>query len=372
VSGTVSEARAERRRLLAAGRPEAPPEVREGTLGQLTTAFFRAKVAILSPATLQAHEESYRLRIAETLGHLNVAGIDRAQCEVFLAKLVRESSSRQMVEKTIKALRAILKTGVEWGWLAENPAADLRLPRPDPSAAAAVKRVLDGDQLNDLFSAASANPRVESMLRMAGEAGLRRGEVIGLRWPDIDALARRVTVERAVWQERTRGPNGEPATKIVKGPKGGRSRRVAISDGIVGSLAEWYQRSVVEGGADATGYIWPGADGGPMGADTPGQALARVCDRAGLVENPRPERPKGETPRPFVGFHGLRHTAASIMLSRSVPLLVVSRQLGHRNPNVTAEVYAHLLHDAQLDDAMAAFSGYPSGVSAKMDRVSLG
>jgi hypothetical protein len=110
-----------------------------------------------------------------------------------------------------------------------------------------------------------------------------------------------------------------------------------------------------EGGADASGYVWPGRDGGPMSADSPGQALERVCDRAGLVENPKPARAKSEAPRPFVSFHGLRHTAASIVLAGGVPLLVVSRQLGHRNPNVTAEVYAHLLHDAQLDEAMSAF-----------------
>ena len=84
-----------------------------------------------------------------------------------------------------------------------------------------------------------------------------------------------------------------------------------------------------------------------MGGDSPGQTLERVLRRAGLV---------GAAGRPLVSFHGLRHTAASVMLARGVPLLVVSRQLGHRNPNVTAEVYAHLLHDAQLDDAMSAFT----------------
>ena len=355
VSGSVAEARAERRRLLAAGRPEPAtqePPAPPGVLDELAVAYFRAKSAVLAPATIQAHEESYRLRITTALGHLSVAEVDRATCEVYLAELVATSSSRQMVEKTIKALRAILKAGVEWGWAPQNPAAELRLPRPDASANSAVTRVLTVGQLAELFVAAAPNPRVESMLRMAGEAGLRRGEVIGLRWPDIDPAARRVSVERAVWQERTRGPNGEPGRKIVKGPKGARSRRVAISDGIVEALRRWHERSVVEGSADAGGYVWPGVDGGPMGADSPGQTLERVQRRVGLID---------AAGRPLVSFHGLRHTAASIMLSRGVPLLVVSRQLGHRNPNVTAEVYAHLLHDAQLDEAMSAFAPRTDG-----------
>ena len=129
---------------------------------------------MLSPATIQAHEESYRLRITKALGHLNAADIDRATCEIYLAELVAAASSRQMVEKTIKALRAIMKAGVEWGWMPRNPAAELRLPRPDPSANAAVTRVLTVGQLADLFTAAAPNPRVESMLRLAGEA--RRGD----------------------------------------------------------------------------------------------------------------------------------------------------------------------------------------------------
>ncbi len=58
---------------------------------------------------------------------------------------------------------------------------------------------------------------------------------------------------------------------------------------------------------------------------------------------------------PLVTPHGLRHTAASLMLAADVPLIVVSRQLGHANPNVTAQVYAHLLSDSQLDQAADAF-----------------
>ena len=59
--------------------------------------------------------------------------------------------------------------------------------------------------------------------------------------------------------------------------------------------------------------------------------------------------------RPLVTLHGLRHTAGSLMLAAGVPLIVVSRQLGHANPNITAQVYAHLLSDSQLDAAAAVF-----------------
>ncbi len=103
---------------------------------------------------------------------------------------------------------------------------------------------------------------------------------------------------------------------------------------------------MVEGGADAAGYVWPGRDGGTMDSIAAGQALACVLRRVGLVDR---------NERPLITFHGLRRTAAAIMLAHRMPLIVVSRQLGHANPNITAQVYVHLLSDAQLDDAVAVF-----------------
>lgn len=209
-------------------------------------------------------------------------------------------------------------------------------------------------QLAALFEEASSNARLETMFRMAGEAGLRRGEILGLRWPDLDLAARRVTVARAVWQEP--GIKGASPRRIIKAPKSGKTRRVAISQTLATRLADWYAESVVERGEAAVGYVWPGKGGDLMDSSTPARALLRVLDRCGFVANPKP-RKKSELPRGgLVSLHGLRHTAASIMLARGVPLIVVSRQLGHANPNITASVYAHLLGDEQLDLAAQVFA----------------
>ncbi len=83
---------------------------------------------------------------------------------------------------------------------------------------------------------ATGRVRVETMFRVTGEAGLRAGEVVGLRWPSVDA-GRRLTVERSVWQET--GRNGAPPRRIVKGTKSGRARRVAISATFAARRADW-------------------------------------------------------------------------------------------------------------------------------------
>jgi integrase len=342
VHGGVTDARNHRRQLLAAGRPAlASAAVGEESLDEFAAAYFQAKAPVLAESTIKAREEAYRLRISPRLGRTRLAGVSRQLVELWLAETVR-SSSPHAARKAVAALRAILKLGVEWGRLPDNPAEGLRLPKREGERPAA-ERVLTAEQLQALL-AATSRVRVETMLRAAGEAGLRLGEVVGLRWPDVDLAARRIVVQRSVWQEA--GRDGAPPRRIVRAPKGGRSRRVAIAPTFARRLGAWYAQGVVEGGAEAQGYVWPGRASGPMDLSTPGQALERLQRRAGLLDR---------SGRPLVTFHGLRHTAASIMLARGVPLIVVSRQLGHANPNITAQVYAHLLSDAQLDDAAAVF-----------------
>ena len=129
---------------------------------------------------------------------------------------------------------------------------------------------------------------------------------------------------------------------------------MAVSESLARLIADHYAEAVVEQGASAEGYVWPGRAGAPMAADTPTQVIERAQDRCGLVENPKP-RPKGERPRCLVTLHGLRHTAGSIALAAGVPPIALSRQLGHSNPQITATVYAHLLSDSQLDDVAAVF-----------------
>ena len=342
--GTITEARVERRRLLSAGRPTpAAPIVEAGTLDAFSVAYLQAAAPRQSPATIRTTADAYRRRVSPMLGALTLDELTREKLEVWLAELLKAGVSRDGAHKAVKALRVMLSTAVEWGRLIDNPARRLKLPKPAPGEGRAAHRVLNEYQLARLVTVGTTALRVETMVRVAAEAGLRKGEVIGLRWPDVDLAARRLNVERSVWQER--GRDGAPPRRIVKQPKGGRPRRVAISETFAGRLGDWYAVAVVEGGADASGYVWPGR-AGPMDDATPGQALGRALERAELLE---------ADARAPVTFHGLRHTAASIMLARGVPLTIVARQLGHANPNVTATIYAHLLDEAHLDRAAAVF-----------------
>lgn len=344
--GPIGEARTERRRLLAAGRPEpeAAPVAPE-TLHDLARDYFRTIAAALAPSTLKGYEEAYVRSIAPRLASLELRTLTRERMEDWVAGVLRDQG-RHAAWKALACLRPMLRRAVEWGRMTENPAARIRLPRPTSAAqkgnhVQGSRRVLDRAQLARLIAACPVVD-VECMVRLSAEAGLRKGEVIGLRWGDLDLALRRVTIGRTVWQGRKDGQT----VRYVRPPKSGRPRRVALPDGLLKRLADWYAESVIEGGTAAEGWVFPGRDGGPMDEGSPNQALDRALRRADLVD---------DDGRGLVTWHGLRHGAASHMLAAGKPLTAVAMQLGHADPSITARIYSHLLNDSMLDDAVSAF-----------------
>lgn len=341
--GPIAVARAERRRLMAEGRPG--PAVREPeTLTEFFAAWMRANEHRVAPATLYYREEAFRLRIGPALGRRFLTEISPEAVAGFVNELADAATPARAASKAIEVLSACLATAARWGRIASNPCAGIPAGRirVGEHREEAERRVLAPGELLRLFGAATS-PRNLTLIRVASEAGLRRGELIGLRWPDVDLTGFRLHVRRSVWQERDTG------VKITKSPKGHTARTIPIGADLTTRLGDWYAISVIEGGADAGGPLWPGRGGGVMAADTPSQVVERACRRVGLVDV------RG---RPLVTLHGLRHGCGSLMLMAGVPLIAVSRFLGHANVQITATVYSHLVDgEDQLRAASEALGG---------------
>ena len=130
--------------------------------------------------------------------------------------------------------------------------------------------------------------------------------------------------------------------------KGKRARMIFIGPTFALRL-KLYRAEAIKAGASILHPdvpVWPGRDGSEMGERSPTQAAARAMVRAGLTDGDE---------QPIATLHDLRRTCGSLMLSRGVPLIVVSRHLGHADVQITARVYAHLLRADQLAAAPAAF-----------------
>jgi integrase len=345
VHGSLSDARRIRAQAIAEGRTVRAVPVAVETLHDFSISWFRARAPVLADATLFGYEHAYRRRIAPHLGGLRLDELTRERLEVWLATLLEaEPERRRSIEQAVGALSTMLTAAVDWGRLPYNPALRLRLPKAPPREKPA-ERVLTPAERDRLVEAAGSRLRPDkalrnrTLVRTAAEVGLRTGELLALRWPNVRLGERRVVVAENVRQRR----GGE---RLVQTPKGGRAHRAAITPQLAAELSAWFQLSVVEGGADAHGLVWPGPDGRALARTTWRRLLDRAVKRAGIA--PPAEHVAATTP------HRLRHTAASIALSQGVGLVEVSRQLGHADPNITGRVYAHLLSDSHLDAFAAA------------------
>ena len=332
VDGTLTAARKERARLQSiVGTVAAPVRDDEETLFEFAARWLLLRRVDLRPATLLIYERQYRMRIHPHLGDLRLAELTRRRLQEWVALLIRTDDSRRQVELAVETLRSMLSHAVQESLLEHNPLFGIKLPRP-PIAKRRAETVLTREQSEMLITHAGSL-RNETMLRVMLEAGLRRGEVIGLRWPQVDIKRKRITVDRSIWQ----AANGE---RIEHTPKNGRTHVAAITEDLASRLAAWLQSSVVDAGADADGFVWPGPTGRALTVTTVSRAVSKAQKRAGLL---------GSDGKPLVSPHGLRHTAASTALEDNVSLFVVSRQLGHSSQIVTAQRYSHLLGDHQLD-----------------------
>jgi integrase len=236
---------------------------------------------------------------------------------------------------TVHHLHAVihraLARAVQQSEVARN-VADLVDP---PGIAKLQMLVLTGQQPARLLSALEGE-RLEALFVVALSAGLRRGELLGLRWKNVD-LDRGVLAVTGSLQGTTRD------TLVIGSPKNGRSRAVALGPQAVDALREHRARQVDE--RLRAGSLWTHLDLDLVFADEFGRylspttltsALDRVLRQAGL---------------PDIRFHDLRHSAATLMLSHGVHPKVVSEMLGHSSVGITLDLYSHVTPTLQREAA---------------------
>ena len=165
--------------------------------------------------------------------------------------------------------------------------------------------------------------------------GMRRNEVLGLKWPDIDFTKKRLHLNRglvAVGYEvhQTRGK-----TKTAR-------RSVDLDDTTLTILAGWRAFQAAEfaavGITNDEGWVFTDGDGEPVHPHAVYEAFRRIVHNAGV---------------PAIRFHDLRHTHGSLLITDEIPVKVVSERLGHANIAFTMQTYQHVLPGMQADAATA-------------------
>jgi integrase len=271
-----------------------------------------------------------RKHIVPDIGPVRLDKLTPQQVQSLLNAKIKAGLSAQTVVNIRTVLRSALAQALKWGLVARNAAALVDPPRIVRPTAYALK----ADESRALLEAARGQ-QFEAIYLLALTLGMRRGEILGLSWAEIDFENRILRVSQALQRLET----GLSITEV----KTERSRRsLAMPESVVRTLKTRRARQLEErlkGGSkwQETGLVFTNPNGGPLEPITLHRDYKRLLKAANLPVATR--------------FHDLRHSAASLLLAEGVQLRVIMELLGHSSIALTANTYSHVMPAAMRDVA---------------------
>jgi integrase len=289
----------------------------------------------LEQGTREKYDQIVEHHLVPALGSLTLATLRPDTIRATYMRWVvsgRRNGSGGLSPATIRkihtVLRQALQSALDDGTVSRNVAAGLRLPKGELRK----KRALDEAEVGALLKAAN-RPSLRAALILMIATGLRRGELLGLTWPDIDMKAATLCVRRSV--EKTN------AGLRLKKPKTNRSRVVAIPSIAIEAIR--VHRIAQNEERLRSGDAWTDLE-----LVFPG-LLGELCDPAVFSQAFRRAAVRAEIGS--IGPHALRHTAATNMLVLGIHPKVAADRLGHSSTRMTLDVYSHVVPALESDAA---------------------
>lgn len=303
------------------------------TVAGYLAGWLKHKSKELRPSTTESYGRMIRCHIVPAIGALPLADVTPAAVQKMIDDMrsgegpEERAASPRTCAYVRTVLRIALQDAVRLRQLPSNPVNNSRAPKQAPRQVTA----FTVDQGETLFERA-ATTRLAPLLRFAFYSGLRRGEVLGLRWDDVDRGKWTVAVRRSRVVVAGKGVTQDPKTEAGV-------RTVTVPAPAVEALrAQWALRAKDK---LAAGERWREGDwvfatetGGALNPNNVSRDFRRLRDAAGL---------------PPLPFHALRHTAVSMQLAAGVALEIVSKKIGHKRVGLTADTYGHLLPEADRE-----------------------
>jgi integrase len=293
----------------------------------------------VKPSTFRGYSDIVKNRIVPYLGDVKLSELtegDVARLYSTLRSGGRRNGKGGLSEASLqhthvvlrKALRDAVRGAHGAKLLTRNPADDVQRPRRDRTE----MQVWSAEELRR-FLDATRDDRLYACWVLAATTGMRRGELLGLRWEDIDLEGGILSVRRS------RVAAGYVVTE--GSTKSGRGRRVDLDPETVAILRRHRTRQLEERMAwgeswTDSGLVFKGEDGAGLHPQSVSQAFER---RMSHVEVPT------------IRFHDLRHTHATLMLSAGVHPKIVQERLGHASITITLDTYSHVMPTMQADAA---------------------
>ncbi|WP_079406601.1 tyrosine-type recombinase/integrase [Streptomyces sp. 3211] len=231
--------------------------------------------------------------------------------------------SKRLSPLTLAYIHSVLKSALEHAVREEeitrNVARNVRTGTPRPRRF----EPLTADEARQ-FLAAARDDRLFALYELALRTGLRKGELLGLQWEDLDLRKGTASIRRTLQRTQTGGLTALPTKTRAS------ERRIALPSECIHSLKE--HREVQKRGATLEGWkdnglVFTTQAGGPIDPANLNRRFRSLLERAGLRR---------------IRFHDLRHSTATLLLEQGVELVVIKELLGHAHIGVTATVYAHV------------------------------
>jgi integrase len=309
------------------------------TTGEYLTAWVRgiASSGTVRPTTVKTYDVAVRIHIVPRLGRVPLQQLTRKLIREFYAAITVGGRVRRRGSLSIKSVHNVhltfhraLEDAVDDALLRSNPATRAHRVAPPRHEA----RSWSAAELHCFLCAVADNANF-ALWRLAAFSGMRRGELLGLRWRDVDLELSVLSVQRQLIRNGPIVAFGEPKTMA--------GRRTIVLDSATVEALKAHQnqqasvrRVLGDRYLSELDLVFCGRDGGPRDPDAVTHQFVRQVLRVGL---------------PRIRFHDLRHTHASIALHASVHPKVVQERLGHSSVKLTLDTYAHVLPPMHQDAA---------------------
>jgi integrase len=278
----------------------------------------------VKPTTYENYSQLVRRHVISALGRTKLKNLNTEHVRRFRRQKLDEGLSTRTVQCLLFLLRKALQQAVEDGLIPRNVAQGVKVSQVGKEEI----RPLSPEQTKGFLEAASGY-RFEALYVLAVHTGLRQGELLGLRWEDVDLEARTLCVRRTL-------SGAEGGRPVFGAPKTAKSRRsVGLTQTAVEALER--HRAAQEGERSKLGPLWDKTE--LVFRST----TSTPVNRHNLMNRSfKPLLEKSGLPR-STRFHDLRHTAASLLFSQGTHPKLVQEALGHSTITVTLDVYSHMI-----------------------------
>ncbi len=337
IRGSKRHAQQELRRMLTAVDEGSHADPGKLTVGDWLEQWLDEAQHSVSPKTNQRYREIVEKHLAPNIGAVPLGKLQPVHVQNYYAQALKSGRrdgkgglSRQTVIHHDRVLHVALKRARALRLIPTNPIEDVERPRVERREI----EVLEPDETTVLLKAA-AGTRLHTPIFVALATGLRRGELLALRWLDINLDRAALTVAQSLEQTKD--------GLRFKAPKTKRSRRtIALSPSAVEILQahrvnQLKERMALGLGRNETGLVFARHDGELVNPRNFSKEFTRIVRRAGV--------------RPIT-FHGLRHTHFTNLLREGVHPKIASERAGHASIAITMDVYSHAVPGLQEEAAL--------------------